>query len=152
MNAPARLFLNAPRTAMAAKLFGCVGACALTAACVSDPFAAAQVDPRSPVAAEVAKAANAPAAFPKFADIPHKPTNLRPTRAFGVAAAQVEVARAQLEQATAPETWSLKESDSFAAAARAAAGPDAAPADQTATEAFARDLRRRATPPPSPKR
>lgn len=156
MNALARLFVNRPQSAgicsTAQRLFGCVAACALTAACVGDPTQSARVDPKSPIAAEVAKVERTRASFPKFSEIPPVPTGLRAKRAYGQAANETEVARADIERATAPETWTLKQSDSYAGDARAAVGPDIAPVDPAATEAFARELRKRATPPPPPKR
>ena len=152
MNAQANLFLNANQVVKAANLVACLSACGLLGGCVGDPFERAKVDPRSPVAAEVALAARTPAAFPKFADIPPVPKDIRPKPQFGKAAAQTELAAAQIERATAPDTWTLQQTDAFAGAARKAVGPDVAPADSTATEAFAKDLRKRATPPPPPKR
>ena len=152
MNAPARLFVNRPQTWLALRLLGCAAACALTAGCVSDPGVNAKVDPRSPIAAELAKVDAARTSFPKFTDIPPVPTDLRPKRAYGVAARETELAVADMERATAPDTWTLKESDRYAGDARAVIGPDLAPVDPAATEAFAQAQRRRATPPPPPKR
>lgn len=128
------------------------GASALLAGCVSNPFSTAKVDPASPVAAEVTRLTRESREFPTFADIPKKPADVRPLRQFGRAADEVAAAGAALEQATAPSTWTLSGTDSFAAKARTDAGPEAAATDPRATEAFAEDLRRRATPPPPPKR
>ena len=152
MNAPARLFLTRARSLAGLRLFGCAAACALTGACVSDPTQSARVDSTSPIAAEIARIDRTPTAFPKFTDIPPVPTDLRPKRDYGVAARENELAVAQMERATAPNSWTLNETDRFAADTRAAVGPDIAPADPAATAAFAQDLRRRATPPPPPKR
>ena len=152
MNAPARLFVNRPRSQMALRLFGCVAACALTAACVSDPGQNAKLDPNSPINAELAKVDRAPTVFPKFTDIPPVPTDVRAKPAYGVAARDTQLAAAAIERATAPDTWTLKDSDRYAGDARAVVGPDLAPADPAVTEAFAQAQRRRATPPPPPKR
>lgn len=130
------------------------GVAGLICGCVSNPFEDAQVDPRSPVAAEVAKAARANTDFPSFSEIPATPTDVRPTRMFGQAARDIELARAQLERETAPGTWTLREGDTetFAARARREVGPELPPVDQRGTDAYAAELRRRATPPPPPKR
>lgn len=110
------------------------------------------VDPRSPIAAEVARVSRANTDFPSFKEIPGRPTDVRPLRAYGEAADVVDTARANLERDTAPGTWSLNGTEAFAAKARVEAGPEATPGNPAATEAFAQDLRARATPPPPPKR
>jgi len=127
-------------TTLGALMSGCMGA-SLT-----------QVDPASPVAGEVAKLARNSTDYPSFADIPALPDDVRPLRAFGVAADEVEQARLQLERDTAPDTWTLTGTGEFAAAARRAAGPELAAPDRRDTETFAREQFERATPPPSPKR
>jgi len=92
-------------------------------------------------------------AFPTFAQIPPEPTDVRPVRAWGPAANQVEMAAAQLMSDTAPSTWTLSGTDNFVAVARSQAGPaPAAESTTAATEAYAKELRKRATPPPPPKR
>ena len=75
-------------------------------------------------------------------------------RKFGVAAAETVGVRDDVIAKTDPNTWTLKEGETttFAGQGRTAAGPELAPSDPTATEAFARELRKRATPPPPPKR
>lgn len=143
MNAPA-LFVNAQRNARIA-----AGACILLSGCMGGPFNA-QVDPRSPVAGEVGRAARENTTYPTFADIPPKPIETRPLKEFGQAARELEAARLKLEAATAPSTWTLEDTEAFAERARAAAGPELEPATAPNTEAFADELRRRATPPPPP--
>jgi hypothetical protein len=152
MNASVRLFVNAHRSPTAARLVACAGLAALLGGCVGNPFKEAKVDPASPVAAEVAKVARANRDYPTFSEIPPKPTDVRPVRMFGQAAKDIEVAGAKLERETAPETWTLSNTEGFAAGARTAAGPELPPAEQRDTEAFANELRARATPPPPPKR
>lgn len=151
MNAPPRSLVNALGGAMAARLATCGGAAALLAGCMG-PFAVGEVDPRSPIAAEVARTARANRDYPSFAEIPAPPADLRPVRMYGAQAAELEAERAQLERETAPDTWTLRNTDAFAARARADAGPDAPPPQTADTEAFAESVRRRATPPPPPKR
>jgi hypothetical protein len=74
---------------------------------------------------------------------------------FGVAANETTKTRDAIIRATEPNTWTLSSGEAttaFAGQARTAAGPEIAPSDPAVTEAFARELRRRATPPPPPKR
>lgn len=149
MNASVRLFLNVRRSATAA---GLTGAALLLSACVGDPLAEARVDPASPIAAEVARTARMNRDYPSFSEIPPKPNDVRPLRLYGAAAREVELARAQLERETAPETWTLNNTEAFSRTAQAEAGPDAAPQGPAETDAFAEILRKRATPPPPPKR
>lgn len=155
MKAPARLFANARQVPLAARLLACAGVCALTAACGGNLLSDTTIDPKSPIAAEVAKVGKTNAAFPKFSDIPAVPTDVRAPKAFGIAAAETVRTRDDIVRATQPNTWTLQggeATNAFAAQARTAAGPATPPADPAITEAFARELRKRATPPPPPKR
>lgn len=124
------------------------GAGVLLGGCMTNPFVEAQVDPASPVAAEVARVARTSRDFPSFRNIPATPADLRPVGLYGREAEQVKLAGAALIRETEPETWTLQESESFAARAREAAGPELPPAAPQDSEAFARALRERATPPP----
>src|SRR5690606_25122638 len=126
MNAPRRLFVNACRNRMAARFFVMAGVGALLSGCVGDEHRRAQVDPTSPIAAEVAKLARGNKDYPSFSEIPLKPGDVRPIRAFGQAADQVGQAGKDLETATAPGTWTLSASESFAARAQREAGPELA--------------------------
>ena len=137
---------------MAARVLACAGLGVGLSACVGNPFNEAQVDPRSPVAGEVDRVARANKDYPSFSEIPQVPNDVRPLRMFGQAARQVTQARDQLERDTAPGTWTLQNTDAFAGAARAAAGPELPATPNADTDAFAEDLRRRATPPPPPVR
>jgi hypothetical protein len=134
----------------------CAAACALTSACAGYGLSKTTIDPSSPVAGDVAKMVKADAAFPKFSQIPPVPKDVRPAKSFGVAAAETVKVRDEIVAATEPSTWTLQAggaaTDAFASQARAAAGPELAPTDPAVTEAFAKELRRRATPPPPPKR
>ncbi|THD80917.1 MAG: hypothetical protein E7812_05750 [Phenylobacterium sp.] len=127
-----------------------VGGCALVSACVGNPFRDAQIDPSSPVAAEVARIVPANTTYPTFAGIPAMPKDVRPVKQYGRDAAAVEKTRAQLERQTAPETWSLSDTEAFAAKARAEAGDEPAPTASGDTADFANTQRKRATPPPPP--
>ncbi|HEV2531570.1 hypothetical protein [Phenylobacterium sp.] len=125
-------------------------AAALLAGCIGNPFGDAQIDPSSPVAPDVARIANANHPYPTFASIPAKPKDVRPVRQYGRDAQAIEQARADLERKTAPETWSLGDTEAFAAQAQRDAGREAAPQANGDTAAFADTQRKRATPPPPP--
>ena len=150
MNARRGHFVK-PYRDLGARLLGAAGACALLSGCVGNPFEDAKIDPRSPVAGEVAKTVRPDARYPTFATVPPVPKDLRPRRQYGVAARQVDQAAAQLEQATADNTWTLQHTEAFAAQASQAVGPELAPAQPADTEAFAAAQRKRATPPPPAK-
>jgi len=145
-------FVNVRQSHRAARLVASVAACALLSACVANPFEDAKVDPRSPIAAEVAKSVRADAAFPTFRGIPAFPKDVRPHRQYGQQAAVIEREGQVLVAATADSTWTLTQSETFAGAVRDAAGPVLPPAQPADTTAFAKDLKARATPPPPPKR
>jgi hypothetical protein len=145
MNAPRPLFDNVRR---AGRLLTACGVASLLCACVANPFVDAKVDPTSPVAAEVAKVANARQDYPSFRDIPAAPTDLRPVGLYGREAERVKLAGAELIRATEPGTWTLQASESFAEDARRDAGPELPAVNTQDSDAFARELRERATPPP----
>lgn len=156
MNAPLRLFFSTSVIRTAPRLVACAAVGAMLTACAGgSPFATGAVDPSSPVAAEVARLAKPTGPFPKFTDIPPVPTDERPVRAWGQAADQLEAAAARLERETADNTWTLTPgaTEAFAAGAQRQAGPALASDDSTtaASEAFARQIRERATPPPLPR-
>jgi hypothetical protein len=149
-------FVNARHSRMAARplawrALASLGACGLLTACVH-PFRDAAVDPRSPVAAEVAKAVRPGAPYPTFASFPKAPNDVRPRRQYGQAAAKVELDAARLVAATADNTWTIRDTDAFVARVRGDAGPELPPVTPGDTEAFAKDQKARATPPPPVKR
>lgn len=150
MYATARLFSIRRPLRRAASLLAGVGACALLSACISEPFQDAKVNPDSPIAADVARIAHEKIAFPTFASIPPVPKDVRPVKQYGQAAKAIEQARIDLEQKTAPESWSLANTDAFAAKAQREAGQEAAPRPNGDTAAFATTQRKRATAPPPP--
>jgi len=137
-----------------ARLAGAAALCLSVSGCIANPFVDAQVDPRSPIAKEVATAVKPDAPTPTFASIPPRPKDLRPVRQFGVAARQVDKAATDLAAQTADDKFTLNDTATFAAQAQAAAGPDAGPTPGQAaaeTDAFAAAMRKRATPPPQAK-
>ena len=139
------LFPNAARCA--AGLIALSGG-VLLAGCVGNPFGDHKVDPTSPVAAEVTQLSRKDGKFPTFASIPNPPKDVRPAPQFGRAAASVTSAGDALIAATEPSTWTLQATDAFAEKARRDAGPALEPANPAQAEAFAKELRERATPPP----
>jgi hypothetical protein len=54
--------------------------------------------------------------------------------------------------ATGDDTWTLSNTEIFAGEVKSGAGPDLGPPPQSDTEAFAKDRRKRATPPPPTQR
>lgn len=145
MNAPRLFFPIAARAA--AGLTAAAGALAV-GGCVGSPFGEHKVDPASPVAAEVAQLIRKDGKYPTFASIPQPPKDIRPAPQYGRAADQVEQAGQALIAATEPGTWTLDNTEAFAETARRSAGPALDPANPADAEAFARELRERATPPP----
>jgi len=121
---------------------------ALLGGCVGNPFTDAKIDPASPVAADVARMTRGDAKFPTFAGIPAPPKDIRPLAQYGRDARAVLAEGQALEQATAPGTWTLQGTEAFAEKGRRDAGPQIEPPKPGDAEAFARELRGRATPPP----
>lgn len=155
MNAPHRHFVTRFDRARFFRLGAGVCTTALLAGCSTyNPFVTAPVDPNSPVSAEVAARARTNTDYPSFSEIPAMPKDIRPLAAWGRAAREVAAAGEALERETAPNTWTLNAADTerFAARARDEAGPEAdARSTSAASEAFAREIRERATPPPPPR-
>ena len=114
----------------------------------------APMSPRaSPIAEATRAAARQKGRRPTFADIPAVPTDVRgPARIKAVVEAEQRAA-AKLRRDAAPETFTLTDTEGYAARARAAAkAPDfGAPtdADRAETEAFAAAARGRASAPSS---
>ena len=144
-------FVNARHSRTAARVLACLAAGGLVTACVH-PFRDAEVDPRSPIAAEVTKTVRPGAPFPTFVAFPKVPTDIRPHKQYGQAAAKIETDASTLIAATADSTWTLTGTDDFATRARIDAGPALPPVTAGDTEAFASDQKARATPPPPVKR
>jgi hypothetical protein len=132
----------------AVRVVTCLAVSAALSGCAGAPFADARIDPDSPVAGDVARLSRPDGRFPTFADIPRPPGDLRPVAQYGQDAALVLAAGEAVVQATAPETWTLDGTDAFAERARQDVGPELEPPNPADAEAFARELRERATPPP----
>jgi hypothetical protein len=147
MNALDRNFVTGLKGLAGARFLGVAVTAAVLSGCAGGPIASVKVDPGSPVAPEVAKMARAASAYPKFSDIPPEPTEVRPPQVYGERARVLVDARDQLAAATAPNTWTLGNTQSFLSGARTEAGPDLPPANSD-TAAFANTVRKRATQPP----
>ena len=144
MNALRPHFPNAARTV---RLLAAGGACVLLAGCIADPVSDTRIDPNSPVAADVQRLSRANADYPSFNEIPAVSKDARPLRAYGSAAEELKLARTELERQTAENTWTLRNTEEFARRLRQGV-PDIPPPSPGDAEAFARELRERATPPP----
>jgi hypothetical protein len=103
----------------------------------------------------VAAAVADPGARPTFASIPEIPTDVRAAPAWRQAVEDQEADRLFTQRNVAEDNWSLSETEAFAADLRAwVAEVDVhAPTDAEMAEsdAYARALRARATPPPLPR-
>ncbi len=97
----------------------------------------------------VAKARR-PRTYPTFCSIPPTPTDIRTDRQFKTAVVGVRVAGARLADQSGPETFSLTGTEAFAAAAKreAAPPPPMTTPSEAPTEAFIKQLKARAEPPP----
>lgn len=135
---------------LAAVAAGPLGACANLE---SFSMGELPVPPDSPVAVAARDAARDPGPWPSFANMPRE-TEAAPSleaRAASAAVLQSEIEAMRLEaarfQPVAPEAI-----EAFAAEARQAVAGVSAPGEDFAaeTEALARQLRARATPPPPP--
>jgi hypothetical protein len=151
MQSRSSLFVNVFRCGTAARVLLSAGVCGLLSACVH-PFSDAQVDPRSPIAPEVAKTVRPAAPYPTFAAFPKVPNDVRPHKQYGQAAAKVESDAQALIAATADNTWTINDTGDFVAKARTDAGPELPPVVPGDTEAFVKGQKARATPPPPVKR
>jgi hypothetical protein len=137
-----------PTNPTAPAWFLAMSAAALLSGCIGDPFKDAKIDPASPIAAEEAKLTRQPAPMPSFAAIPKKPTDLRAAAQYGRSAQDILAQGEALVAATQPSTWTLQNTEAFAEKGRRDAGPQLEPPTAADSEAFARELRERATPPP----
>ncbi len=86
---------------------------------------------------------------PTFCKIPVLPSNVRSGKAFKEAVVGLRMTGVRLVAQTAPATFSLENTDAFAASARAEAAPPPpiAPPDGQPTDAFINQARTMARPP-----
>ncbi len=153
MEGDTHIFCRAGRLALLAGAGLSLSACVAVAEL--EPGKGVAVDPASPAAAAVASAVAEPGAWPIFADIPEIPADVRAAAAWRQAVADQETEGLDTRRAVAAETWSLTATEAFAEQQRAEANAlDLhAPTDAeiAESEAYARALRKRATPPPPPR-
>jgi len=153
MKGEARIFWQTARLALLAGTALTLTACAAVTG--FEPGANAVIDPASPAAAAVAEAARNPGPWPTFADIPEIPADVRDAAGWRAAVTDQRATGDQTLASSAEDTWSLTATEAFQA--RAQADIDSvrvrAPTDAeiAESEAYARALRARATPPPSPR-
>lgn len=153
MNGDARTFWRTMRLALLA------GAASGLTACADlpklEPGANAQVDPRSPAAAEVNAALKTPGPWPTFADIPSVPEDVRNSAEWRAAIEDQQADALYTARNAAADTWSLSATEEFEARIRREANPlglqPPTDAEIAESEAYVRALRKRATPPSSPR-
>jgi hypothetical protein len=112
---------------------------------------AAPCAPAATTLGEFAAPSNLP--YPDFCDIPPKPTDIRPVEAFKTQVVRTRVAGAVVVRQTAPETFTLSDTEAFAESAKHEAAPpppEAAPMEAD-TEAFVKQSKAKATPPRKPR-
>jgi hypothetical protein len=108
----------------------------------------------SPVTQDVINAEKHPGPYPRFADIPNVPTDVRPASDWKAAAQDLEGRRARLDTQISVLPPPQTDTETFAGRSRSrTAGADQAPSPDSRdqTESYAKALRERATPPPPPK-
>jgi hypothetical protein len=119
----------------------------------SDLARRSQIAPDSPVAMAIAEVQAHPSPYPSFADFPKTPTGMRLPVAWEEGRHQLAVAGDELAKISAAPA-EMPDPAAFARQLRAASGLDQVPVpgpDAAAElEAYARELRERATPPPPP--
>jgi hypothetical protein len=112
----------------------------------------APIDASSPVARDVKQADLHPGPFPRFADIPKLPRDVRPAGAWNRAVQATEADKAMLDRASAEIAAQPVDTEAFAAEARRATDvpPADVPSAKTAAEtaAYAKALRDKVKPPP----
>ena len=133
-----------------------IGFAALASGCESLPkFKYAEdtpIDLSSPVAKDVIEAARHPGPYPRFADIPKLPRDVRSAAAWDKAVLAVKADQASLDRETGELAAQPADTDAFAAEGRraTAVAPAEVPtaASQAESAAYAKALRNRVKPPP----
>ena len=87
--------------------------------------------------------------YPTFCQIPASPNDIRPPTSFRTSVFATRLAGASVVARTAPDTFTLRDTDAFAVTARAEAvpPPPEEPVQGTGTDAFVKDALQRAAPP-----
>jgi hypothetical protein len=111
--------------------------------------AGAGANSSAPLPDDIAGQPAKPRRFPTFCQIPARPRNVRTGKAFKEAVVAIRLSGVRLAVETAPGTFSLEHTDSFASAARAEAAPPPpiTQPDDEQTQAFINKARALAHPP-----
>ncbi|HET9160741.1 MAG TPA: hypothetical protein VFN88_09015 [Caulobacteraceae bacterium] len=126
------------------------------AACAtpSDIAKRSQIVAGSPVDKAIADAQAHPGPAPTFAQFPKKPTGMRPPSSWSQSESSLKVEAAQLA-VVADSPPEIADPETYGKQLRAQSGLDQieppGPNNTAEIEAYARELRERATPPPPPK-
>jgi hypothetical protein len=140
-------------------LIAAVGACVSACATAGDhnPFNFGRIDQASPAAADIHAAERAPGPYPRFAEIPAAPKDVRPVSAWKASVSDLwgVKRRTEAEAGAIPFVLTEGDADSWAQAERSkipAVEMISPTRDESdSAEAYAEAQRERATPPPSPK-
>jgi hypothetical protein len=128
-------------------------AVALAANGCAQPGSPEQGSLQQGLAPDIVVAAQHPRGFPSFCSIPAIPGDVRDAGAWKTAVVDTRLAGARLQRQTDASTWTLDQTEGFAADARREAAPPppmTSPSDADA-DAFTQQLKARATPPPRPR-
>lgn len=127
------------------------GSLALAGCMAHDPFAP-PTDPASAAAQRVNEAAARDLPYPRWSEFPAAPTDVPAPAEFAMRVADAEEAQAILEAQARDLVWTLEDSEGWATSTRAqvdASLAQPAPPDARAqAEAWAAEMRAKATPPP----
>lgn len=127
------------------------GATMLGGCLAHDPFGPA-TDPNSAAAQRVNEAAAQDRPYPRWSEFPAAPRDVPTEGEFAMRVVATEEAKAILEAQARDLVWTLDDTEGWAAQARShveASYAQPAPADARAqTEAWAAEMRAKATPPP----
>ena len=132
----------------------CIAAASLCAcASESDIAKRSQITPGSAVDKEIAKVRAKPGPYPTFAEFPKKPTDMRPASSWEESQARLKSEGDQLA-AVANSPAEMPDPEAYAKRVRDTAGLDQVPVPGPETaaqlDAYAKELRERATPPAPP--
>lgn len=121
-------------------------------ACAPQQTATTAASPAAGLAPDIVAATHQPHAFPNFCSIPKMPADVRGVAEWKAAVLDIRRSGARLQQQTAPDTWTLNGStEGFANDSRRQAEAPPPMNPDADTDAFARQLKDRATPPPRPR-
>jgi hypothetical protein len=134
-------------------LIGAAGLAGCNTLAKNNYFLPGGIDQSSAAAAQVRAAQQAPGPYPKFAEIPNVPRDVRPISAWKATVTEALGEKRQVDAANAAYPYSLSDTQGFVDAqhARIPAAEQAPSTDATsAADAYAASVRARATKPPPP--